>query len=169
MSRNLLNGAFGALLAGLLVIFPAVSSAGHLESSAGHLERSQVVDGMVVYLGIMAAEVLREHPDQHPELQMHGGIPSGKDMYHVLVTLFDGSSGERITDADVKARVSPLGLAGPIKHLHPMSTAGAICYCAYFELSPTDTYVIRLKIRRPGVPGVIEAEFLHRPHSECCQ
>ncbi|MFQ5940047.1 MAG: hypothetical protein ACE5KL_08300 [Alphaproteobacteria bacterium] len=164
MSRNLLNGAFGALLAGLLVIFPAASS-------AGHLERSQVVDGMVVYLGIMAAEVLREHPDQYPEHQhqMHGGIPPGKDMYHVLVTLFDGSSGERITDADVEARVSPLGLAGPIKHLHPMSTAGAVCYCDYFELSPTDTYVIRLQIRRPGVPGVIEAEFLHRPHSECCQ
>ncbi len=162
MSRNLLNGAFGALLAGFLVIFPAVSS-------AGHLERSQVVDGMVVYLGIMPAEVMRQHPDRYPEHQMHGGIPSGKDMYHLLVTLFDRASGERITDADVKARVSPLGLAGPIKHLHPMSTAGAVCYCEYFELSPTDTYVIRLEIRRPGVPGVIEAEFQHRPHPECCQ
>lgn len=162
MWKNRLNGLLGALLTGLLVTFPAAAS-------AGHLERSQVVDGMIVYLGIMSAEVLRQHPDRYPE-HARGEIPSGRNMYHVLVTLFDNTSGERITDADVKARVSPLGLAGPKKDLHPMSEAGALCYCGYFELSPTDTYVIKVQIRRPGVPRVIEVEFLHRPdHPECCQ
>ena len=161
MWKNRLNGLLGALLVGLLVMFPAASS-------ADDLERSQVVDGMVVYLGIMPAEVMRQHPDRYSE-HARGKIPPGRNMYHVLVTLFDSASGERITDADVKARVSPLGLTGPEKDLHPISTAGAICYCDYFELSPTDTYVIKLQIRRPGVPRVIEAEFLHRPHPGCCQ
>lgn len=164
MSRNGLNALFGALLVGLLVMFPTASLAGHLERS---LERSQVVDGLLVYLGIMGADVIREHPEQYPEHHMHGGVPSGKNMYHVLVTLFDGSTGERITDADVEARVSPLGLVGPKKELHSMITAGAVCYCNYFELSPTDIHVIRVEIRRPGVPGVIETEFLHKPHPAC--
>lgn len=155
MSRNSLNRLFGALLMGLLLIFPGVSS-------AGHLERSQVVDGVLVYLGIMSTKVLRQHPEQYPEHEPDT-IPSGKNMYHVLVALFDSSTGERITDADVEARVSPLGLIGPKKHLHTMSTAGAVCYCDYFELSPTDIYVIHVEIRRPGVPGVIQAEFEHRP------
>ncbi len=144
---------------GLVVGFLAMFSA---TSWADHVGQSIVVGGMEVHLGIMAAEVLRKHPEQYPYHE-RGKIPSGKNMYHVLLALFDRSSGERITDADVEARISPLGLSGPKRRLEPMSVAGAITYCNYFRLSPTDTYVVRAEIRRPGVSRVTRAEFVLRP------
>ncbi len=152
MSGNWMNGFFGALVAGFLVMVAGVSS-------ANHLGRSQVVDGTVVYLGIMAADVIREHPDQYPKHERQK-IPSGPHVHHVMLALFDVSSGERITDADVEVRVSPLGLSGPKKRLDPTSVAGAVTYCNYFALAPTETYVIQALIRRPGVPHVIRAKFV---------
>lgn len=159
MSRIRSISLFGALLVWLLGVFPAAAS-------PGHLERSQIVDGMVVYLGVMSAEVMRQHPDQYAEHFIDEEPPSGKDMYHVLITLFDRSSGERITDADVEMRVSPLGLAGRKKHLDPMASAGAICYCNYFNMPPTDSYEIKVQIRRPEAPGVARTTFSYTPHRE---
>lgn len=111
-----MNGFFGALVAGFLAMVAGVSS-------ADYLGRSQVVDGTVVYLGIVAADVIRKHPDQYPKHEQQK-IPSGPHVHHVMLALFDVSSGERITDADVEARVSPLGLSGPKKRLDPTSVAG---------------------------------------------
>lgn len=54
-----------ALLASLAAI-PAVSAA------ATASERG-VVDGVAVYLGIVPAEIVRGHPREHPEGEMHGG------------------------------------------------------------------------------------------------
>ena len=115
--------------------------------------------GAVVYLGIMAADVIREHSDRYPKHERQK-IPSGPHVHHVMLALFDVSSGERITDADVEARVSPLGLSGPKKRLDPTSVAGAVTYCNYFTLAPTETYVIQALIRRPGVPHVNRAKFV---------
>ena len=158
MPRAFVNALFGTLFAGFLAIFPAASS-------ADHVGQTLVVDGMEVYLGIMAAEILREYPEQYPYHERKK-IPSGSDMYHVLLALFDRSSGERITDAAVEARVSPLGLAGPKKRLEPMSVAGAITYCNYFRISPLDTYVIQAEIYRPEVSRVTRVKFLLERHPE---
>ncbi|MFQ6016858.1 MAG: hypothetical protein ACE5KF_01570 [Kiloniellaceae bacterium] len=158
MSKYRVNGLVGALLFGAFAMIPA-------GSSADHLGRYQVADGMTIYLGIMAAEVLRKNPDQYP-YHARSEVPSGKNMYHLLVAIFDNASGERIADAEVEARVSPLGLAGPKRRLDQMSVAGAITYCNYFKLSPGETYVVRTEIRRPGVPGLVRAEFILERHSE---
>ena len=72
--RTFVNALFGTLFAGFLAIFPAASS-------ADHVGQTLVVDGMEVYLGIMAAEILREHPEQYPYHERKK-IPSGSDMYH---------------------------------------------------------------------------------------
>ena len=84
----------------------------------------------------------------------------------VLVAPFDASSGERITDAEVKARISPLGLVGPRKHLHQVPVSDAMTYCNYFNLSPMDTYIITVEIRRPGAPDAIKATFEYKPDRE---
>ena len=105
MSRHCTYGLFAALLIGLAILLPA-------SSAAAPEDRSRIVDGMSVYLGIMSTKVLLADPAKYPEHFRDGAPPSGRDMYHVLLTLFDRSSGARITDADVVMRVSPLGLAG---------------------------------------------------------
>ncbi|MFQ5953437.1 MAG: hypothetical protein ACE5JZ_00055 [Kiloniellales bacterium] len=157
MSRHRIIGLVGALIVWLLGTFSAAAS-------PGGPNWSQTVDGMLVHLGIMSTQVMRQHPDQYPEHFIEGEPPAGRHMYHVLVTVFERSSGERITNADVEMRVSPIGLAGRQKHLHAMSVRGAACYCNYFYMPPTDSYRISVQIRRPGVPVVARAKFLYTHH-----
>jgi hypothetical protein len=140
------------LLAGILSVLPTLSY-------AAETSRHQVVDGVAIYLGIFPAELIQGHPRQHPEGEMHGGVPAAEHRYHVTVALFDTATGKRITGAQVKARVSELGLAGPEKKLEPMAVAGAISYGNYFKMPGAGIYRIQVQIRRPGVAQVIEAEF----------
>jgi len=101
----------------------------------------------------MPAEVLRSHPERYPR---HEGtkIPAGKNVYHVMLALFDHATGARITDAEVAATVAPLGLAGASKRLDATTVAGAGTYCNYFSMSARENYVIRARIRRPGMVEV---------------
>jgi hypothetical protein len=134
----------GALLA-LAVAIPGTAN-------AGNQERAQVVGNMNVFLGIMPASSIRGQLVSLVEEEMHGGIPSGEDVYHVLVTLFDRSSGERIEDATVTARVAPLGLGRNARPLEVMYSAGVVCYCNWFEMTAGEPYRISVLIERPGEP-----------------
>ena len=157
MSLRILNNLSAALLAGLLVM--AVSPA-----SGDHLGRSTVADGIAVYLGIMPTEMLRAHPERYPRHES-AKIPAGKNVYHVMVALFDHATGARITDADVVATVAPLGLGAAAKPLDPTTVAGVLTYCNYFPMSAGENYVIRARIRRPGTAEVT-AEFTLLAHAD---
>src|SRR4030067_126792 len=65
------------------------------------------VDGVAIYFGILPAELVRGHPQEHPEGQMHGGVPVGEN--HITVALFDDKTGKRITRAEVTATVTGPG------------------------------------------------------------
>ncbi len=158
MRKALAVALFGALLTCALVVFSSATS-------ADHLGQTQTVNGLDVFLGLVSAEALRQHPDRYPYHEQ-AKLPSGKDMYHVMLALFDKDSGERITDAVVKARVAPLALGGPTRPLEPTLVAGALTYCNYFRISPSDTYVIQAEIRRPGVARMVRARFILERYPE---
>jgi hypothetical protein len=149
MSRNYLKCMSGALLAGLLAAFVTVTS-------AAHPSMSQEVDGLTVYLGVTSANRLAAHPELLPKAHP---IRNGNHMHHILVAIFDNTTGERIVDAEIEATVSPLAVSGPTKIMHPWASAGKMTYCNFFRLSAGDTYVIRVRIRRPGTQAVRIAEF----------
>ncbi len=155
MSRNRLSGVFGAVLAGILVMLPAASSAGEVDQSA-------IVGGMIVYLGVVPATMLSEHPNVYGKHNAQCPVPGGSRSFHVMVAIFDKSSGRRITDADVTARVSPLGLVGREKRLGPVTVADVVAYCNYFKLSTNDTYHIKVEIRRPNAPDAVHAKFAYK-------
>ncbi len=154
----LLGALFGAFIVCSLAIFSA-------PASAGHFGQTKTVGGVVIYLGVVPAAVLRQHPDDYPSHEV-GNIPSGKHVHHVMLVLFDRPGGERITDAAITARVAPLALAGSSKPLDPMMVAGVLTYCNYFRISPLDTTVIQAEIRRPGNPRFIRARFIIEPYTE---
>lgn len=120
------------------------------------------VDGVGIYLGVLPAAMVSGHPPGHPETTMHGGVPRGQHRFHVLVALFDAASGERITGAQVRARVAELGLTGTQRTLEPMVIAGTESYGGYFKLDGDNPFRIALEIRRPGAERVIRAEFEYR-------
>lgn len=95
---------------------------------------SKVVDNVAIYLGLLPAEMIRGHDPQHAESTMHGGRPTRGGEYHVLITLFGAKSGARITYANIRARVSEIGMAGVEKTLQPMEIAGTETYGNYFPM-----------------------------------
>ena len=67
---------------------------------AEHLgERYHMVDGLDVYLGIAPVDQVKDHP---------GELPKGKNLHHILVAVFDRSTGQRVDKALVEGRVSAL-------------------------------------------------------------
>ncbi|WP_436639380.1 hypothetical protein [Microbaculum sp. FT89] len=124
----------------------------------------RVVDGLAIYYAVLPAEVIRGHPKGHPEAVMHGGVPKGKHVHHVMVALFDGKTMERVTDAQVTATVAEPGLAGRKKQLEPFTVADALTYGNYFEFSKLATYTIDTEVRRPGSSRVVKTRFAYRHH-----
>ena len=118
--------------------------------------------GLKVDLGIVPAETIRSRPEEYAELRMHGGVPSGKSMYHVMVAVFDADTGVRITDAQVRARVEEVGLTSEDKKLEPMRIAGALTYGNFFRMAGQGTFRITVQIRRPGTTRATGMQFEHR-------
>ena len=128
-------------------------------SLAGDLGRYKVADGIGIYLGVMPTDLIADHPLEHTEGTMHGAVPLGEHHHHVMVALFESKTDERITDAEVKANVREVGLAGQVKELEPMTIAGALTYGNYFELRYCARYLISIQVRRPELARVIETRF----------
>jgi len=141
-------------LAALLAAFSVLPAAVRGAEAANALQ--QVVSGVEVYLGVVPAEIVAGHPATHPERQMHGGATGG---YHVMVALFDHASGQRITDAQVSARLGPPSQPGPETRLEPMTIAGAPSYGNFLDMTRGGSYRIDFQIRRPGRPEAIPAVF----------
>jgi len=124
-----------------------------------HSERHRVVNGVEVFLGIVPSELFLRRPIDHPEAEMHGGVPEDLLHYHVMVAIFEHQTGDRISNAMVHASiVGPEG-AGLVKPLESMVTTGVISYGNFFVVPDSGPFRIRIVIRRPNVKDAIETEF----------
>ena len=148
--------AFASAGAALVVATLGMASS----SRADEQSQYKVVDGMGVYYGIVPAAIVRGHSKTHAEGSMHGGPPQANEV-HLVVALFDAATSARIEDAKVRARMSPLGMAGPSRILKSMPIAGAVSYGEFFPLSPGERYTIHLEIERPGAARVTTVEFAY--------
>ncbi|HUX64491.1 hypothetical protein [Sulfuricella sp.] len=149
------------LLRGLLTVSMALAAL--TAAAAADTDRYQVVDGVAIYLGLMPAEMVLGHPRQFPEKEMHGGIPQGKDRYHVVIALFDDATGKRISSAQVIATVSEAGSAGQRKALERMNIHNTKTYGNWFILSGHGPYRVHLEIAGIRGKGRIETEFEYKP------
>jgi hypothetical protein len=136
-------------------VFALVSGASFADDPTGYIH----VKGLDVYYAVLPAELIRGYSKGSPEFSMHGGTPAGKHQHHVMVALFEGQALERITDAQVKATVTEIGLAGKVRELEPMLTVDALTYGNYFYFSNLTTYRVMIEIRRAGSTKVIKASF----------
>ena len=121
-------------------------------------DQRQVVDGLLVYLGVLPSEMIRGHPREHPESEMHGGYPDD-DSHHIIVAIFDEGSGKRITAADVSARVIGIDAAGPERRLDAMAIEGKRTFGGYFRMAGTGPYQIEIRIRLPEMSTPAKADF----------
>ncbi len=152
MRESLAKIFLHGLLLGALVLAPGADA-----------DSSRVVEGVAVYLGMVPAQIVRGHPSGHVEAKMHGGATPGET--HVMVALFDATTGKRITDANVSARVRGDRDAVEQKRLEPMVIAGAETYGNYFSLLGSGPFRITIYFRTPGVASERHAEFSWRTGS----
>lgn len=125
--------------------------------------QSQTVGGLAFYFGVVPAEIVKGPAPRSAERPMHGGVPKGPHEYHVVVAIFDATTGVRIADATITAQVSGLGLAGTKKKLDPMEIANTITYGAFINLPGPDLYTVRLTVERPArAPTYLEFKYDHR-------
>lgn len=130
---------------------------------AGSDGSTQVAGGVLGYLGVLPAEVLRGHPAAHPEGAMHGGVPEGRHEYHLVVALFDQVSGERLEQVQATATVMGLGHTGGTRiPLEPMAIAGTVTYGGFVELPGNDIYEIIVEVTRPGGEPPVRLEFSYQ-------
>lgn len=119
----------------------------------------KAVAGTEVYLGMMPAEAIRASSRKHQALrEMHGGLPSGKDYYHLNISLADSATQLSIADAKVTAKVSD-SIGAESKALEPMVENNTTSYGNYFRLRSGSLYHITAQIRRPGGSDLVEATF----------
>ena len=143
-------------LALLFLLFTGIAATADTASD------SKTVGNVVVYMGLLPAEMIRGHPPTHAEATMHGGPPKQSGVYHVVIALFDAKSFARITKADISARVSEVGLTGEEKKLEPMEIAGTETYGNYFPMTGHGPFRISLTIHVPGQAQEIKVVFEHR-------
>lgn len=110
--------------------------------------------GFAIYLGVLPAEIVKGHPPDHPEGKMHGGVLRTRNQHHVMVAIFEGRSGARVTDAQVTARVAEIGLGPTERRLESMTIDKAISYGNYFSMGSPGPYRIDLEIKRPATQPV---------------
>ena len=120
------------------------------------------LDGMELFFGLIPAEILRGHPSDHEERSMHGGVPRGKGVYHLIVSVFDTKTRTRITDAVITGSVIEVGMATQNRKLEAMTFGGNVAYGNYFAMSNPGPYEIVVKVRRPGDRKTATARFQYR-------
>jgi cytochrome c5 len=124
----------------------------------------KIVGNTEIYFGIVSAETLRaQHKKPDKESAMHGGIPSGKDYYHINVSLFDAKTRQSITGAQVEARFNDPMSGQQSKKLEPVTFNGVQSYGNYFRMPAGNNYTITVRVQRPGTPGSTAAEFQFKP------
>jgi cytochrome c5 len=120
----------------------------------------KVVDGIEIYLGVVPAAATRmQQPRGSKEAPMHGGVPKGKDYYHVNVSLFDSRTKVEITDADVEVTAEDPAMGGETKKLETMVINNTISYGNYFRMPGTNPYQIVVHVKRPGTSHLVTADF----------
>jgi hypothetical protein len=122
----------------------------------------QQVDGIVIYFAVVPAAFVLGHPAEHTGGGMHGGIPEGRYVHHLLVALFDSATGMRITDASVMAVVQGGRQPSATRiELTPMTIGGVQAYGGFAALPPRDRYHVEIEVARP-VAAAVRAVFSHQ-------
>lgn len=129
-----------------MLIFATTSAFAWGAEAAPH----KIANGTNVFYGVVPSKVGQDHVKQHGAQSMHGKTRLARRTHHLVVSLYDAKSAERITSATDSSTLTPLGLNQQTKTLYVMKTNDAISYGNYFNMPPDDIpYRITLSIKRP--------------------
>lgn len=146
------------MLSIFVVLFSALPGFVYAQEGPADAERRLQVDGYEVFLGVVPSEVaLAQHG------QLHQDRPEGRNSFHVLVSIFT-REGRRVKEAEVKARVSPLGIVGLEQSLEAtrIPSTDFVSFGGFFEMKDPGLYRIEVRFRPQGEKDFRTARFVHR-------
>lgn len=120
----------------------------------------KVMGGMDIYFGMMRAEAMRSAQAEKTGASKVD-VPAGRGYYHLNISLEDKKSQQPVSDAQVIMHVSD-GMTTETKPLLMLAANNAVSYGNFFRFSSGSAYNISTEIKRPGVPGTINAKFEFR-------
>lgn len=123
--------------------------------SAPAAAQQKTVDGLVINLGLMPASLAVRamgHAHAHPAT-----FPSGSE--HLLITLDDAKTHQRIGDATVIVQVRAPNGAVEEKPLLHTQAAGMADYSELFAFGASGIYRIRVKVTPAHGPKSVETVF----------
>ena len=121
---------------------------------ANDSQRHQEINGMSIYLGVIPAQLTQKYGN------MHGGANHEEHSYHIVIAIFNSNTGERITNAKLKATVASLGMKGKTKDLEPMR-GSLLSYGNYFTMREAAYYNINVEIQRANKEAMSVAKFIY--------
>jgi hypothetical protein len=128
--------------------------------------QSQIADGVRFEYGVVPSSVPAEHSTNHSEASMHGGAPRLENNYHIVLGIFESSSGARITHAKVVIHTTRPDHPGTVETpLEPMSINGDMSYGGYIALPDATKYLLTFKVSRPHRLDATAAFLFDRPRS----
>jgi hypothetical protein len=148
----------------LLTVLPVavLAAAPHRAMAADNPGTRQQLDGLVIYFAVIPAGFVLGHSAEYTGREMDGSTPEGRYVHHLLVALFDSTTGVRIANASVTAVVQGgHQRSEDYVELGPMTIGGAQAYGGLATLRPRDRYRIEIDVVRPGTPAV-RAIFYHQ-------
>ncbi|MFC3068458.1 hypothetical protein [Phenylobacterium soli] len=127
--------------------------------------QSQVVDGLKFDYGLVAEPAAGAPPASHPDASMHGGPPAQPNSYHVVLSVADAKTGQKIDASNVA-----MGLSGPghpgtnIAPMEAMMVNGQASYGHYVVLPEPGSYEFEFRVTPSGKHQPVKARFiLDRP------
>lgn len=127
---------------------------------AKHASQHETVNGLDIYIGLLPGTMVERFPQGGEERRMHGGPAGGERRYHLVVAVFENTTGRRIEHADVRARVAELGLVAKERSLQPMKVQGAATYGRFFDMRASGRYAITVTVRPSHRAPPVQAEFV---------
>lgn len=122
--------------------------------------QTQDVSGLTFYYGIVRSATVKSHPRDHSEASMHKGPPASLGSYHVVLTLFETASNQRIVDARVAVRLGRSNTsAAAWQPMDAMRDPGSESFGRYVELPDAGRYLVEFQVIRAARPNPITARF----------
>ena len=105
---------------------------------------------------------ISKYPPAHVERAM-GPISVDGSQYHLVVAIFDATTGARLSDATVGAEIFPQNQPATMVKLEPMRIADTTTYGGFFQAPDAHHYTIQLTIRRAAKrePVIVTFEYSH--------
>jgi len=119
---------------------------------------SKVSQGYKIVFSVIPSEMLSKHSVDHPEREMHGGIPE-KPKYHVIVSLFDIKTNKRVKPISITVTIKTGKKNTYTKKLEPMLLNGIMNYGQYFTLNTSSYNKIYLSISLKNSARIIKVSF----------